>query len=296
MAWNRSVESEKKQAGGGLTLHKLALGVVGLLAVASVGVWLACGRSAAPAVQESAASGKSANRLERHQKNPLQTAEQAVRNKMPKRLPKRDRKAQKKRKGVVEMFAHLSGDDRKNAEAVQAALDADDLKATVEAAKKSLASTNAEVRLNAVEALGWFGAEALPELTGCMADADDDVREAAGNQWELAVQEVESAEDRVNLTVAALGTLTDEDQLRSLGGLLSCAATESLGDAEDEDSASEKRIHVVQALVDIIEGGGKAVNVDAAKEAYNDITGNEWKGFDEAERYLADPDNYEPPE
>lgn len=196
---------------------------------------------------------------------------------------------------VADMFAHLQGEDRVNAEAVQAALDADDLAATLKAAKKSLVSTNAEVRLNAVEALGWFGVEALPELTACMSDADEEVRNSAANQWELAVQELERSDDQLRVSMAAFGTLSDGDQLTSIGGIIGGAAADLIDGEENEEVAANNRFEIVQALAEIIENG-KPVNSAAAKELYDDITCHEWRGVEEAQRYLDDPDNYELPE
>jgi len=221
--------------------------------------------------------------------------ESAVRAAMPKTLPKT------KRPRPVgfpkDIFSHLTGKDKQNAEAVQKALDANDLKATVRAATVALKSENPEVRQNAVEALGWFGAEALPELTACMADNNDDVRQSAVNLWEQAAQEIESPAEQLPVVMAAFGTLTDEEQLTSLGGLLSGAALQYIDGENDETLAAEKRLSVVQELVDIIEGENVNLNnVKAAKEVYNDITGHEWRGFDEAERYIDDPENYEDPE
>lgn len=294
MAWNQSAEPKQaKRSGWPFPPVRLKWLLLGLVVVAA-GIWMTCGRSTTAAPDNVKTDKAKTARLEkRAKKSAPQTAEQAVRSKMPKQLPKRARKV---RKGPVEMFDHLHGEDRKMAEAVQEALDADDLRATIEAAQKAMTSTNTEVRINAVEALGWFGAEALPELTGCMSDSDEEVRDAAENQWELAAQQVEKPDERFDIVAAALGTLSDENQLTSLGGILSCAATEAIDGEEDEVRSAEMRLHVVQTLVDIIEGDANQVNVAAAKEAFNDITNNEWRGLDEAQRYLDDPENYEPPE
>jgi len=222
--------------------------------------------------------------------------EEAVRAAMPGNVPKR-RGARRHGRvdGLPKMLAHLQGQDRKLAEAVQAALDVEDFEQMSIAAKASLKSKNPEVRENAIEALGVFGAEALPLLTSCLADRNDEVREAAENRWELALQEIEKPADQFAIAAAAFATLSGEDTLTSLGGILSGAATEMIDGEDDEERAAENRLAVLQSLVDIIEGGS-AENATAAKEAYNDITGHEWANIDEAERYLADPDNYDPDE
>lgn len=203
--------------------------------------------------------------------------------------------ARRKRRPPAELFAHLSGKDRRVAEAIQAALDNDDFDATLAATVKALASTNAEVRLHAVDALGWFGLDALPELTEAMADPDEDVAESAENAWELALSEMPQADRRFAVAAAALGTLSNEDHLTTIVGQLTGAALEMIDGEDDEEKANDNRVAVVQALVDVMDLD-RAVNTREAREAYEDITGNEWVSIDEAERYLSDPDNYEPPE
>ena len=193
------------------------------------------------------------------------------------------------------LFTHLTGEDRRLAEAVQNAIDSDDFEATAKAAAKAMASGNAEVRLNAVEALGWFGMDALPELTEAMADADEEVAEVAENAWELALSEIDDAGARFKIAKAALATLGNGDHLVSISGQLVGAALEMIDGEDDEAKAFDTRVEVVQSLVDIMDSGRRA-NAKQAEEAYEDITGNEWRGIDEAEKYLLDPENYELPE
>ena len=56
-----------------------------------------------------------------------------------------------------------------------------------------------------------------------------------------------------------------------------------------------KRVEVIQSVVNMIEDAHPARS-EAAREIYEEITGHEWISVEEAERYLADPDSYEPPE
>lgn len=199
-------------------------------------------------------------------------------------------------KPSLDIFQDLKGVDKKLAQSVQDAIDANDFNSVIAAAGKAMASTNAEVRAGAVEALAWFGADALPELTGAMADRDEDVATAAGNAWEIALGDINSASQRFDVAAAALGTLPHKDNLESVRALLVNSALELIDDEDDPDKASDNRVKVLQALVDIIETDGAGVNKAAAKEAYADITGSPYLGFDEAEAYLADPENYTAPE
>ncbi len=192
-------------------------------------------------------------------------------------------------------FAHLPPADRNLAESVQNALDREDYAATLKAAGKALNSTNAEVRLHAVEALGWFGKRALAELTPCMADSDENVAQSAANAWELALSEIEDAKERFDVALLALTTISAKDPLRMIGSQFANAATDLIEGIEDEQSAAEKRIGVVQAVADII-CGDQPSQAAAAREIYEEITGHEWLNVEEAEKYLSDPENYEPPE
>lgn len=185
--------------------------------------------------------------------------------------------------------------DQKLADAIEEALEKEDLSSVVAAAEKALKSTNPDVRRDAVDALGWFGEEALAELTVWMADADEDVAQAAMGHWEDAVSELEDANERLQTSLFALNTLTDKDALTMIGSQFANAATELIDEEEDEALASQKRTEVIQALVDMIEGG-KPAHVEAASEIYEDVTGNKWISVDEAEKYLRDPDNYEEPD
>lgn len=185
--------------------------------------------------------------------------------------------------------------DQRLSDAIQDALDKEDLDAVVASAEKALKSPNPDVRHDAVDALGWFGEQALAELTVWMADADEEVAQAAMDHWEEGVSELEDANERLQTALFALNTLTDKDALTMIGSQFANAATDLIDEEDDEARASQKRTEVVQALVDMIEGG-KEAHAEAAREIYEDVTGNKWISIDEAEKYLRDPDNYEEPD
>ena len=178
---------------------------------------------------------------------------------------------------------------------MQTAMDSDDHNAIIAASVKALESANPRVRQEAVEALGWCGKDALAELTGALADSDDEVRDIAINNWECALSELDSPKLRFSSALAVMGTITLPDALDSISGQFSTAAQEYIDEVDDENEQMARRVEVVQQLLDIIEGP-KLQCSEKAKEAFNDLTGYEWKGVEEAEKYLADPDEYEPPE
>lgn len=290
MGWNGSGGSKPVQK---VVRKRPLTGIFVILAIGLAVIALAVVFLALPSSNASHVKRDGRAELTHSRGSNSRSPKDAVRKAMPKKLPKVIRHKRPER--PVELFEHLNGVDRKMAEAVQSALDADDFEKVVLAATESLSSDNPEVRQNAVEALGWFGAQALPELTGAMTDADEDVRQAAENCFEQAVQEIEEPADRFKVTMAAFGALTDPDQLATLGGLVGNDATEFIDGEDDPAKAAENRLSVLQAIVEVIEGN-QPQNAEAAKELYNDITGNEWLGLDEAQRYLDDPENYEPPE
>ena len=193
-------------------------------------------------------------------------------------------------------FEGLSPDDRKLAEAVQSAMETDDNNAIISASVKALESSNSDVRQAAVDALGWCGKDALVELIGAMADSDESVRDSAINNWECALMELDSAQQRFSAAAMVMGTITQEDALDSISGQFTTAAQEYIDEVDDEAEQNDRRVEVVQKLVDIIDGATSNICAEKAKEAYSDLTGYDWMGIAEAEKYVADPDEYEPPE
>ena len=192
------------------------------------------------------------------------------------------------------MFDNLSEADRKLCEAVQDALGAEDATKTIELASQLMLSKNPEVRSHAVDALGWFGPEALPELTMLMGDADEDVAQNAINAWESGVSEIDDATARLKVAGMAMKAIFSKDALQSIGAQFSIAATELIDAEEDAQTAFDKRVEVVQSVVDLIDSPNSTLS-EVGRDLYEDITGHEWISLSEAERYLNDPDNYEPP-
>ena len=210
---------------------------------------------------------------------------------------KRKRRAGKFMDGVDRsMFAHFSEEDKKLAEVVQEALDADDADKTIKAATKLMSSSNPEARSHAVDALGWFGLKALPELTMLMGDSNEDVAQNAVNAWESGFSEIDNVQTRLKVSAMALNALSSKDALESIGAQFSIAATEYIDEADEGTEESlDRRVDVLQSLVDMIGSSNNSLS-DVGRDLYEEITGHNWINMDEAELYLNDPDNYEPPE
>jgi len=164
------------------------------------------------------------------------------------------------------------------AERIEKALDDEDFELAVSCAEEAQKCNDSEIRQAMVDTLGWFGERALPELTPFLADADEDVRESAMNEWTMALSSIEDDGVKIMSVELAMGVLKDEDALEEI-------SNEYIG--VDEKLA-------VESLVRIIEGGVSKEGVEKAKETYEFVTGDEWTDVAGAERWIAE--EYEPPE
>ena len=172
----------------------------------------------------------------------------------------------------------LSPEERALAERIEKALDEEDLQAAIACADEAQKCGVVDIRQAMVDTLGWFGEKALPELTPFLADADEDVRENAMNEWSMALSSIEDDGVKISTVELAMGVLRDEDALEEISG-------EYIG--VDEKLA-------VESLSRIIDGGGPKEGVAKAKETYEFVTGDEWVDAAEAARWIVE--EYEPPE
>ena len=163
-------------------------------------------------------------------------------------------------------------------ERIEKSLDDEDFDEAVACVEEALKCNVVEIRQNMIDTLGWFGKKALPQLTLFLADADEDVRENAKSEWGMAVSDIEDDVEKIGTVELAMSVLMDEDILDEI-------SNEYIG--VDEKLA-------VESLVRIIDGGGSKEGVEKAKETYEFVTGDEWSGVEEAERWIAE--EYEPPE
>ena len=197
---------------------------------------------------------------------------------------------------AAELYKDYSPADRRLAERLQALMDDEKpFELVREGALEALKSKNPELRIQAVESLGWFGERALVELTPLMADPDEDVAEAAVGAWELALNDLPTAGEKMSVSKMALEIIRDRDILTRIGGEFSGAALELVNGESNEAKATRYRVEAVQTILNMIESG-RLSNESVGREIYEDISGHEWISVDEAEKYLADPENYEPPE
>lgn len=168
------------------------------------------------------------------------------------------------------------------------------------AAARAASSSNPAVRKEAVAAYAWRGGESLPELTPMMADADGEVAEEAIDAVQDALEEQENPNLRFEAAAAYVSTFSvNEDALDMLSGTMVSSALEIIEPDSDsgvtEQAALDNRNMVVDTLAAIIENG-QGKSVDTAKEAFSDITSEDWISREEANKWAQDPDNYEAPE
>ena len=159
--------------------------------------------------------------------------------------------------------------DKTLAHQLQDALDAEDLKGVLAIYKNASESANPAIRQRMVSALSWFGEKALPELTPFMADADEDVRDDAQQQWSSALSEVEDDRQRAEIVEAAMNVLTDRDTLDQIVSELNSVPNDI----------------AVSTLVRIITSGNATAAV-SAREAYEFITGDEYTDANAAQQWL----------
>lgn len=163
-------------------------------------------------------------------------------------------------------------------------------------AARAATSSNPAVRKEAINAYSWRGGESLPELTPMMADQDDEVAQEAIDAVQSALEEQANADLRFDAAVAYMRTFSsNEEVLDMLSTTVATTASELIDDAANAEIASDMRVKVVQAVVDMIASPKKELS-EVGRNLYEEITGNEWLNIEEAEIYLSDPDNYELPD
>lgn len=116
---------------------------------------------------------------------------------------------------------------------IQKALDADDVKALRKALSRFTASKSKGglggyanvprvIRAAAVQALGWFGKDAVVDMIDFMSDADEEISDDAFNQFEQALQDCDMGDrERSSLIKTVSKALTDSDRIDSMISCLS---------------------------------------------------------------------------
>ena len=152
--------------------------------------------------------------------------------------------------------------DRKLGQGIVDNLDNENLEELRKLVQDARRSANPEIRERMVDALGWFGKDAVVELTGFLGDRNADIAQSAFNAWDSAVDQVDDESFKIGAAAAAMQTLTDGDSLQVVAAKL---------------EAADDRKAAIQAIVQVMESGNKAA-AEAAKDAYRFIADEEWPG------------------
>ena len=194
-----------------------------------------------------------------------------------------------RRTPVVDTY---SPEDRKLADAVQAALDDDNLEQVRKNAAEAMKSENPDVRQEAVDALGWFEDKALVDLTKAMADKNAAVAESARSHVENALMGMED-DDRAFVLASEYVKMfaEDEEAVTMFAGVLSSAGSRII-DPDDSDSAADvakakgNRAGIVDIVAEMIGKGGKLA--EKGRELYEEIAGDEWTDRAAADKWAND--------
>ena len=165
---------------------------------------------------------------------------------------------------------------------IRAALAADDFKTLMKLVRQMQASNEwpdgipKAVKLAAIDALGWFGGNCLPELVGFLADADRDVISATTDAWEDAIAECEADYEVAEQVKFACKVVSNAE---SMDSILS--------------EISNMRHSVGIGTIKEVLVSGNDVAKAQIQEIIDDFTGTEgMKTVEELDKWLADnPDD-----
>jgi len=159
--------------------------------------------------------------------------------------------------------------DERVIEQLDDAVEKEDFAAALAIVNEHKKSTNAALRLRCVESIGWFGGKSAKVLESFLADPDADVRSEAQDQWDSAVNDIDDEHERGILVESAMELVRDRD-------VMDTVATQ-LNDLPPSLS--------IDIIVHLIKGSNSVARA-AAKEAYEFVTGDNWKGAKAAQKWL----------
>ncbi len=175
----------------------------------------------------------------------------------------------------------LSPEDQKRIDAIQVALDAENVDEVRKLAEAAINHPSAEVRQRAIEALQWFGSKTLDSMTPFLADADEDVKSTATDAIEQALSEMEDENAKLTYieSLFQIRGSCDEDTLAILAGQLKGLSNDAA---------------VIDSAVRVIEANANPAAVKEMREVYEFITGEPYTTPDAAQQWRAE--NAETPE
>ena len=163
----------------------------------------------------------------------------------------------------------LTEEEEKLVDTIHDALNDEDQELAIELAKQAVKSKKAEVRIEMVDTLRWFGDKVMPELLMFIDDPDEGVRMDAMAAYQQAIYDIEEDTEKAKIIEISMRNLSDADALEEI-------ASELIG-MDD--------LLAVQTLVNVIDGKSKTGR-RIAKETYETVTGEEYTSFEAAEAWL----------
>ena len=121
--------------------------------------------------------------------------------------------------------AKLTPQQRAALKELQSALDEDDIKAVRRALDKMIATVSSDgslaglpvtLRTRALEALGWFGKNAVTDLVPFLADPDSAVSEDAFEKFQMAIGECDDDGEKSLIVKTMMRALSDGEQIDTM--------------------------------------------------------------------------------
>jgi len=209
-----------------MKISKTTCGILALLAVAAIGLYFQLGTGKSPAEEDSSARR---SRLIREERATGKRRMQARREKTVKPDAKSHAVRVKPRMFQLDddEEAKLNEFSRSILRDLQSALDSENFARVSKLVAKMLETppdpkfgkegVHTLLRRKAVEALGWFGAKAMPELVAMLGDADPEIVQATFDQFSLALEDISLSDyERADIVTMAAKVLTNADDLEML--------------------------------------------------------------------------------
>ena len=159
--------------------------------------------------------------------------------------------------------------DERVIERLEDAVEKEDFVATLAIVNEFKDATNVAVRLRCVESIGWFGGKSAKVLEPFLADSDEDVRSEAQDQWDSAVNDIEDEHEKGLLIESAMTLVRDREVMETVATQLN-------------DLTPSLAIDIIVHMI----AGSNGVARAAAKEAYEFVTGDDWKSPAAAQKWL----------
>ena len=141
--------------------------------------------------------------------------------------------------------AKLTPQQRAALKELQSALDDDDLKAVRRALEKMIA-----MRTRALEALGWFGKDAVNDLVPFLADSNVEVSNDAFEKFQLAISECDDDVEKSVIVKTMMRAISDAEQidtmLNNLNDMRNSVRAETIASILTDGTDNARRIMMEQ--------------------------------------------------